>query len=177
MRLALSLVAVLLCTACSGYHLGPVKPKAMKNVQRLCVKNFKNDTLEPRMEVLLANALIKQLHLDGTYEITDESRADAILQGTLTHINRIPARALRGNTLQSTEYLLTLRSTYRLTEARTDRLIDQRAVQGTTSFFVSGGSTGQDLITADSNRDERQAIPLAAENLAVQIASLVSEGW
>ena len=54
---------------------------------------------------------------------------------------------------------------------------DQRAVLGTTSFFISGGSTGQDLLTSDSNRDERQAMPLAAENLAVQICSLVSEGW
>lgn len=177
MRWALSLLAMILCTACSGYHLGPAKPAAMKDVHRICVKNFKNDTLEPRMEVTLANAVIKQLQLDGTYEITDESRADAILQGTLSQIERIPARGLRGDLLQSTEYLLNLRCAYRLTDAKTDRLIDQRVVLGSTSFFVSAGSSGQNLLTADTNYDERQAVPRAADDLATRISSLVSEGW
>jgi hypothetical protein len=37
--------------------------------------------------------------------------------------------------------------------------------------------TGESLTTADSNQDERQAIPLAGEDLAVRITSLISEGW
>jgi hypothetical protein len=40
-------------------------------------------------------------------------------------------------------------------------------VAGTTSFFV-----GNDL-----NSDERQALPLAAEELAVNLVTQVSEGW
>lgn len=177
MRFLPALVAMSLLTACAGYHVGYVKPTAMKNVRRICVKNFKNDTLEPRVEVLLANAVIRQLHADGTYEVTDEAHADAILKGTLTGIERVPARGLTGNVLQTTEYLLTLRCNYRLADAKSDRVLDQRAVQGATSFFVSGGSAGQSIQTADSNRDERQALPLAAEDLAVRITSLVSEGW
>ena len=177
MRFLLSLLAVMLCAACGGYHVGPVKPTKFKNVQRICVKNFKNDTLEPRMESLLANAVIKQLHLDGTYQITGESNADAILQGTLQQIQRTPTRALRGNILQSTEYLLTLRAGYTLTETHGGKVLDARTVQGTTNFFVSAGSARQDLLTADTAQDERQAIPLAAEDLATRIASLISEGW
>lgn len=176
MRFALSLVVAMLCTAC-GYHVGPVKPRRMAGVQRICVKNFKNDTLEPRLEALVANAVIKQLQLDGTYEITGESRADAILQGTISRIQRTPTRALRGNILQSTEYMLTLDGSYRLTETGGGKVLDARPVTGTTSFFVSPGSSGGNLITADSAQDERQAIPLAAEDLASRIASLVSEGW
>jgi hypothetical protein len=38
---------------------------------------------------------------------------------------------------------------------------------GTTSFFV-----GSDVTT-----DERQALPLATEELAVQLVSQLSEGW
>jgi hypothetical protein len=177
MRFVLSVLAAMLCTACSGYHVGPVKPTRMKNVHRICVKNFKNDTLEPRMEVLVTNAVIKQLHLDGTYELTNEARADAILDGSLTRIERTPTRVLRGNILQSTEYLLTLRGTYRLTETGGGRVLDTRAVSGTTSFFVTPGSSAQPLITADTAQDERQAIPLAAEDLGSNIASYVSEGW
>ena len=177
MRFLLPLLAAMLCTACSGYHVGPVKPTKLKDVHRICVKNFKNITLEPRMEALLANAVIKALQMDGTYEITGEGAADAILEGTLKQIQRTPSRALLGNVLQSTEYVLTLLADYRLTEAHGGKVLDARPVFGTTSFFVTAGSAGQDILTADTAQDERQAIPLAAEDLATRIASLVSEGW
>jgi len=39
------------------------------------------------------------------------------------------------------------------------------------------GSSGADLLTADSAQDERQAMPLAVEDLATRISSLISEGW
>jgi hypothetical protein len=141
------------------------------------VKNFKNETLEPRMEAMLAGAVIKQLQLDGTYEVTNESHADAILQGTLMRIERTPSRVVRGNVLQSSEYLLTITCNYVLTTARTGTVLDQRSVTGTTDFFITAGSSGSDLLTADSARDQRQAIPLAVEDLATRISSLISEGW
>ena len=176
MRFALSLLAALLCVSC-GYHVGPVKPKRMEGIRRICVKNFKNDTLQPRMEVMLASAVIKQLQFDGTYEVTDESRADAILYGSLTRIERLPTRVVRGNVLQSSEYRLTITCNYRLATARTGTVLDQRTVTGTTDFFVTAGSSGSDITTADSARDERQAMPLAVEDLATRISSLISEGW
>lgn len=176
MRFALSLLAVFLCASC-GYQVGPVKPKRMQNVRRICVKNFQNSTLQPRMEARLASAIIKQLQLDGTYEITNEANADAILQGTLLNISRVPARVVRGNVLQSSEYRLTLTCQYSVTSAHTGALLEQRRVEGSTNFFVTAGSSGSDLLTADSGQDERQAIPLAVEDLAARISSLVSEGW
>src|SRR5688572_19935727 len=108
MRFLLALFATVILSGCAGYQVGPIKPTPMKNVQRLCVKNFTNDTLEPRVEVLLTNLLIKQLQQDGTYEITDENRADAILQVKLNEIERRPARSLRANVLQTREFLLNL---------------------------------------------------------------------
>lgn len=176
MRFALSLLTALLCASC-GYQVGPVKPKRMQNVRRICVKNFQNATLQPRMEARLASAIIKQLQLDGTYEITSEANADAILNGTLLSISRVPARVVRGNVLQSSEYRLTLTCQYVMTAARTGVVLDQRRVDGSTNFFVTAGSSGSDLLTADSGQDERQAIPLAVEDVAARISSLVSEGW
>ena len=173
MRFALALLSALLMAGCAGYHVGAIKPTPMRDVQRLCVKNFKNDTLEPRIEVPFANALIKQLQQDGTYEITDEGRADAILQAKLTEIERRPARSLRGNVLQTREYLLYIRCHYTVTETKTGKILDSRNVIGSTSFFVSSPN----LVTADVIQDERQALPNAAEELAVRITSLVSEGW
>ncbi len=55
----------------------------------------------------------------------------------------------------------------------TGKEIDARTVNGTTSFFVSGSNT----IAADVNQDERQAFPIAAEDLAIRLVSQLSEGW
>jgi outer membrane lipopolysaccharide assembly protein LptE/RlpB len=173
MRFLAALLTAFILAGCTGYHVGAVKPTPMKNVRRICVKNFKNDTLEPRVEVFLANALIKQLQQDGTYEITDEGRADAILTATLMELERRPARSLRGNILQTREYLLYLRCRYKVADAKTGIVLDERNVLGSTSYFV----TGENLLSADLTQDERQAIPIAAEDLAVRITSLVSEGW
>jgi hypothetical protein len=172
MRILLALISLSLC-GCAGYTVGPIKPTPMKQVQRIAVRNWKNDTLEPRMEVMLASLIVKQIQQDGTYQITDESRADAVLDGTLMTIDRRPVRSLRGNILQTREYQLTLRGRYSITEKNTGRILDQRNVNGVTSFFV----TGQNITTADSNQDERQAIPIAAEDLATRLTSVISEGW
>jgi len=174
MRFAIFLPLVaLLFGGCAGYKLGPIQPKFMHDVHTIAVPSFKNDTLEPRVEVLLANALIKQIQQDGTYEVTDEGRADVIIDGTLLEIERRPARSLRGNVLQTREYVLNLRGRYRSTNARTGALIEERSVTGTTSFFV----TGNDLLAADTHQDQRQALPLAAEDFAARVTSLISEGW
>jgi hypothetical protein len=163
----------LLFSGCAGYHIGPIKPKFMADIHTLAVSSFKNDTLEPRVEVALANAVIKQFQQDGTYQIVTDKNADAILQGTLMDIRRSPARSVKGNVLATREYTLTLRCLMVLTNRVTGAIIDQRTVSGQTSFFV----TGSDTVAADVNTDERQAIPLAAEDMAIQLVSQLSEGW
>ncbi len=173
MRLAflLSLVA-LLFSGCAGYQVGPIKPKLMREVKTIAIPTFKNDTLEPRVEVLLANAVIKQIQQDGTYKVVREQDADAILEGSLDEIIRRPSRSVRGNVLQTREFTLLLRIRYRVID-RSGRVLEQRSVAGQTSFFVSG----TDTLAADVNQDERQALPLAAEDAAVRMVSQISEGW
>jgi hypothetical protein len=166
-------VLALLLGGCAGYHIGPVKPARFEGVKTIAVNTFKNETLQPRVEVLLANALIKQIQQDGTYQVADESRADAVLEGTLEEIRRRPSRYVRGNVLQTREYTLQIRVRYKITERGTGKVLDQRTAAGTTSFFVSGSGS----IAVDVNQDEIQAIPLAAEEMAVRLVSQISEGW
>ncbi len=174
MRFALFAPALaLILGGCAGYHIGPVKPARFDGVKTLAVSTFKNDTLQPRVEVLLANAVIKQIQQDGTYKVADESNADALLEGTLEEIRRRPSRYVRGNVLQTREYTLQIRVRYKITQRGTGKLLDQRSVNGSTSFFVSGSGS----IAADVNQDELQAFPLAAEELAVRLVSQISEGW
>lgn len=173
MRLARLLpLALFIFSGCAGYHVGPIKPKTMREVNTIAVPAFKNDTIEPRVEVMLANSVIKQLQQDGTYKVVDEKDADATLVGNLEEVIRRPARSVRGNVLQTREYTLVLRIRYHVMD-RSGRILEQRAVTGQTSFFVSG----TDTLAADVNNDERQAIPLAAEDAATRLVSQISEGW
>ncbi len=61
-----------------------------------------------------------------------------------------------------------MRVRYSLVERKTGKVLASPAeVVGTTSFFV-----GPDITS-----DERQALPLAAEELATRLVSQLSEGW
>ena len=153
---------------CAGYHIGPVQPYYLRAVHSIAVPTFKNNTLIPRISVLVTSTVIKQFQQDGTYRIAREENADAILKGEIETVTRAPARSVRGNVLATTEFSLTMRIRYSLTERGTGKVLAAPSeVYGTTSFFV-----GDDITT-----DERQALPLAAEELAVRLVSQLSEGW
>jgi outer membrane lipopolysaccharide assembly protein LptE/RlpB len=157
----------LLLTGCLGYHVGPVKPSVLRDIHAIAVPTFENKTLLPRIEVLITDSVIKQLQQDGTYRIANENNADAILKAEISEISRTPARSLRGNVLATTEFNLAMHVKYKLETPSGTVLMPSTEVVGTTSFFV-----GEDVTT-----DERQALPLAAEELAIHLVTQLSEGW
>jgi outer membrane lipopolysaccharide assembly protein LptE/RlpB len=157
----------LLLTGCLGYHVGPVKPSVLRDVHGIAVPTFENKTLLPRVEVLITDSVIKQLQQDGTYRIANENNADAILKAEISEIIRTPARSLRGNVLATTEFNLAMHVKYKLETPSGTVLMPSTEVVGTTSFFG-----GEDITT-----DERQALPLAAEELAIHLVTQLSEGW
>ncbi len=165
-RLAALLLAIALA-GCAGYRLGPAPPMFMKGVRSISVPTFKNETLEPRIEVLAANTVIRQFQQDGTYTIARPEQADAILAGTITKLERRAARSVRGNVLATREFILTIELAYKLTRRDTGAVLEESKVTGSTNFFVS----------SDIQQDERQAIPLALEQAAVRLVAELSEGW
>jgi Lipopolysaccharide-assembly len=152
---------------CLGYHVGPVKPYYLRDVHTIAVPTFTNRTLVPRIEVLVTDTVIKQLQQDGTFQITNGDKADATLTGEISRISRLPARSVRGNVLATTEFSLWLVVKYSLTGRDGKQLVPPNDATGTTSFFVS----------SDVTSDERQALPLATEDLATRLVSQISEGW
>ena len=160
-------IAALLLSGCAGYHIGPIKPQFMEGVQSLAVPAAKNETLIPRMEVLVADTVIKQIQQDGTYKIERMDRADAVLELKVTELRRRPARSVRGNVLATREFTMDLTIRYAVKRRSDGKTLDERSVVGRTSFFVSG----------DVEQDERQAIPLATEEAATRLVSQISEGW
>jgi hypothetical protein len=162
-----ALVAAVSLSGCAGYHIGEVKPQYLKDVHSIAIPTFRNGTFLPRIEGLVTNTVIKQFQQDGTYRIATEANADAILKATIVVVGRNPVRSVRGNVLATTEFNLGVAVRYTLVSRDGKPLAGPATVSGATSFFV-----GTDVTT-----DERQALPLAAEDLAVRLVSQLSEGW
>jgi len=119
------------------------------------------------VEVLVTDTVIKQFQQDGTFRIGSGGSADGTLKGEIVSISRSPARSVTGNVLATSEFNLSMRVKYRLEGSDGKPLGPFAEVVGTTSFFV-----GTDVTT-----DERQALPLAAEELAIRLVTQLSEGW
>jgi len=164
---AIIFLVVALLSGCAGYTVGPIQPTYMAGVHKLAVPIFDNKTYEPQIQTLVTTTFIKQLQQDGTYEITGLDRADAEIRGTIFTVTRIKARSVIGNVLASSQFNLQVNIRVVVVNTHSGATIGQRDVTGQTTFFV-----GNDLPT-----QERQAIPLAAEDAAVQAASYLSEGW
>jgi len=167
LKASLATVFCLALGGCLGYHVGPVKPYYLRDVHTIAVPTFKNRTLVPRIEVLVTDTVIKQLQQDGTFQVTSGDKADATLNGEISLIRRLPARSVRGNVLATTEFSLALSVKYSLTGRDGKEMVGAKEAVGTTSFFVS----------SDVTTDERQALPLATEDLATRLVSQLSEGW
>ena len=167
MKASLAIVFCLGLCGCLGYHVGPVKPYYLRDVHTIAVPTFKNRTLVPRIEVLVTDTVIKQLQQDGTFQIVSADKADATLGGEIFSIARAPARSVEANVLATSEFNLALVVKYSLTGRYGEQLVPRSQAVGTTSFFVS----------SDVTSDERQALPLATEDLATRLVSQLSEGW
>jgi hypothetical protein len=164
------IAATLAClglSGCLGYHIGPAKPYYLSNIHTIAIPTFTNKTLIPRVEVLVTGTVIKQFQQDGTFKIGNSENADATLKGEIIRISRSPARSVRGNVLATSEFNLAMRVKYRLVGPDGKPIGPSGEVVGTTSFFV-----GTDVTT-----DERQALPLATEELANRLVTQLSEGF
>jgi hypothetical protein len=162
----LLLLLAWLLHGCAGYTLGPATPGYLKHIHTIAVPTFANTTLVPRIEVLVTNTVIKQFQQDGTFKIVNADAADATLKAEIVSVNRSPARSVRGNVLSTTEFTLVVSVRYTLI-GRDGTVLTPGAASGVTSFFVG----------TDVNTDERQALPLAAEELARHLVSQLTEGW
>jgi hypothetical protein len=165
-RLLTFLLAAFLLSGC-GYKLGEIRPTPMRSVRTLAVPTFKNKTYEPRVEVLMADTLIKQLQQDGTYTIVSEDKADAILNCTLTNVERRALRSVQNNVLATSEFGLVMEVTFQVVDRVTGITLMEGRVRGDASFFAD-----EDLQTT-----ERQAIPVAAKDMALELTTRLTEGW
>lgn len=139
----------------------------MKGIRTVAVPVLRNTTITPDIEALATTTIIRQIQQDGTYEVAGVDYADAVVNATITSVNRTKARSLQGNVLASAEFNLLVTIDFRIERPMTGQLMGDRSFTGNTSFFV-----GNDVLS-----QERQALPLAVQDAAVQFVSYLSEGW
>ena len=161
----LGLLFGLLLSSC--YTLGPIPPTFLKGVHSLSVPIFDNKSFEPQVQALITDTFIKQLQADGTFPITGEDQAEAIVYGTITDVERTQTKSVVGDVLASAEFQLTLKIHIQVLRAGTGESLVNKDFSGESYFFV-----GSDLPT-----QERQAIPIAAEDCAKQVTTFLTEGF
>jgi hypothetical protein len=116
---------------------------------------------------MFADTLVKRLQQDGSYHIVNSDQADAILNCTITKIDRNALRSVQSNVLATSEFGLIVHVRYDVIDQSTGATLMSGTAIGRTSFF-----SGNDLQTI-----ERQALSNAAADLANNLASQITEGW
>jgi hypothetical protein len=139
----------------------------MRAIQKLTIPCFYNATLTPRVEALLADITIRMFQTDGTYEIVQESEADAILECKLVEVSRQSILSSTRNVLNTTQFQLQIKVSYQVINRMTGTVLQAGSVAGTTTYYV-----GADLVS-----EERQAFPLAARTMATALVTELTQGW
>ena len=155
-------------SGCLGYRVGDVSGRNLQGVRSVYVPVVKNTSLEPDLQVIATDAIIQRFNDDGTLEVNQNSNADSELDVTIETVLRRAVATNTGNILVTSEYQLTITGKATYVNRRLGRKIFENVtVAGNTTFFTQ----------SDILEGERQALPLAAHDLANNTVKLVTEGW
>jgi len=167
-RLAFLLFVILVLNGCAGYRVGNTSGRDLQGVRSVYVPMAKNTSLEPDLQLSVTNAIINRFNTDGTLEVNQTQNADSELDVVVTNVQRTAVRSSSTDILVTAEYQITIQATVTFVNRRLGRKIFENAgIAGTTYFFTQ----------SDIQEGERQALPLAAEDLANNIVKSVTEGW
>ena len=158
------MVAVL--AGCAGYKLGPTNG-AVAGEKSIQVVPFANQTLEPHLTDAVTTEVRKRFQQDGTYKLDTHGDGDIILTGVITRYARSELSVQPGDTFTVRDYRIAITAEITARSRTTGQLILDRKVVRAFNMM----RTGSDLVS-----DERQNLPLLAENLAKEIVSVIAEG-
>lgn len=165
--LSLMLVALGLGGLFSGcaYRLGPTNGSDARS-HSVQVQLFPNRTLEPRLSEPVAQALRRQLAQEGTYQLASRGDADVLVSGELVRYERRPVSFQPNDILQVRDYEIRLTAQVKAVRTSSGEVLLDRQVFGRTLIQSSD----------DQGSAERQGVPLAADDLARNITSLLVDG-
>jgi hypothetical protein len=159
-------VTAVLSAGCAGYHLGPVNPNVVAGEKSIEIVPFNNQTLQPRLGDAVTQALRERLQTDGTYHLATRNPGDVVVTGVITAYSRESVGFLRTDVTTTENYRVGITAHVTTRDRATGKVLLDKNVNGYTLVQV-----GTDLADA-----ERQSLPLLAEDLARNIAELLTEG-
>jgi hypothetical protein len=168
LRISLTLACAAL-SSCAGYQLGGSKPAPLAEVRTLHVPFFANKTLAHRAEVLATNAAINALVHDGSYTVTSDAQADAVLEGVVEAVSYSQVSSARTDTLRSRELEMVVRIQWMV----------HGGPAGAKRALVSGTSTGSTRFFVDPNLQtaRNNALSDAMDRAAQAMVSRLANGW
>ena len=155
----------LLLTGCAGYHLGPVNG-AVAGEKTIEVLPFNNQTFQPRLGDSVTQALRERLQTDGTYRLVTRAPGDIVVTGVITHYSRKGLSFLNTDVATPQDYRIDITAHVTARSRDTGRVLLDKDVNGYALIQVGGDLTDV----------ERQSLPLLAEDLARNVAELLTEG-
>jgi hypothetical protein len=162
------LVVVLALSGCAGYRVGNISGRDLQGVRSVYVPVAKNTSLQPDLQMTVTNAIIRRFNDDGTLEVNQSSNADSELDVTILNVQHIPVRSSTSDILVTAQYQVTIQAEATYINRKLGRKIfENQTVVGSTTFFTQ----------SDIQEGERQALPLAAQDLANNTVKLITEGW
>jgi hypothetical protein len=166
--LVVAVLTILVLSGCAGYRVGNTSGRDLQGVRSVYVPVVRNTSLEPDLQMVVTNAIIRRFNSDGTLEVNQNSNADSELDVVVTNVQHTAVRSSTSDILVTAEYQLTIQATATYVNRRLGRKIfENTSVTGSTTFFTQ----------SDIQEGERQALPLAADDLANNTVKLITEGW
>ena len=167
-RLVLFVLAVSALEGCAGYRVGNTSGRDLQGVRSVYVPVVRNTSLQPDLQMTVTNAIIRRFNNDGTLTVNQTSNADSELDVVVTNVQYTAVRSSTSDILVTAQYQLTIQATATYVNRKLGRKIfENYAVIGQTTFFTQ----------SDIQEGARQALPLAAEDLANNTVKLITEGW
>jgi hypothetical protein len=165
LKLFVVCAAAAMLAGCAGYHVGPVDGTVAgdKSVE---VLPFNNQTLQPRLGDAVTQALREKLQTDGTYHLATSGAGDVVVSGVITRYNREGVSFLNTDVATPENYRVDIMAHVTVRDRTSGRVLLDQDVKGATLVHVG----------ADLASDERQALPLLAEDLSRNITELLTEG-
>ena len=165
LKFPLSCLTAIMLAGCASYHLGSANgtDAGAKSIEIL---PFNNQTLQPRLGGALTQSLRERLQTDGTYHLATHGDGDLVVTGVIRKYDRQSLGYLSQDVSTPENYRVDVVTHVTVRERASGRLLLDKDVKGHALVHI-----GADLASA-----ERQALPLLADDLAQNIAELLTEG-
>lgn len=165
LKLSLLGLVTALFAGCASYHLGAVNGQ-VAGEKSIEVLPFNNQTLQPRLGDALTQALRERFQVDGTYHLATHGDGDVVVTGVIRLYARESLGASATDIATPVDYRVGATVHVTARERASGKLLLEKDIKGHTLVNI-----GSDLASA-----ERQALPLLADDLARNIAELLTEG-